>query len=116
MTNKVAGDLTAAPGCLAPQTDWNNGWKMMEHLFYYNSPKAVELLTEEIREVLQDSTDHDQLLADVINRCSKDWEFIEKFTHLYQVNHYFISLINVHFQNLKTLFSDCKRYFPNSNE
>ncbi len=101
MTNKSAGDLTAAHGCLAPQTEWNNGWKMMEHLFYDNSPKAVDLFTEEIREVLQDSTDH--LLADIINRCSRDWEFIEKFTHLYQVNLYFLSLINVHFIFVKNL-------------
>ena len=86
-TNKLVGDSAVAFGCLAPQSDWNNGWTMMEHLFYENSQAAIEFLTEELRDALGDSTDHENLV-DVLSRCKKDWDFIEKFTLLYQVKPY----------------------------
>ncbi|EFX74459.1 hypothetical protein DAPPUDRAFT_307302 [Daphnia pulex] len=86
MSGKPQGDLTTAPGCLAPQTDWNDGWDMMDHLFHENSQQATEWFTDVLKDSLEDSNDLKNL-DDVIHQCSKDWDFIEKFTHLYQIGY-----------------------------
>ncbi len=92
MSGKPQGDLTTAPGCLAPQTDWNDGWDMMDHLFHENSQQATEWFTDVLKDSLEDSNDLKNL-GDVIHQCSKDWDFIEKFTHLYQVPQYLFILL-----------------------
>ena len=81
MTDTPGAEMTVAPGCLAPQADWNNGWKTMEHLFRVNVQQASERITEE----LLDAGDSHQPLGDFLDEHKKDWEFIEQFTHLYQV-------------------------------
>lgn len=73
----------SAPGCLAPQSDWKHGWKLMDQLFHHSRQQAAERIKTEFI----DACDEDELssLSDVLTRRSNDWDFIEKFTHLYQV-------------------------------
>nr|CAH0110281.1 unnamed protein product [Daphnia galeata] len=87
MSGKPQADWqTTATGCLAPQTDWNDGWDMMDHLFHENLQQATEWFTDVLKDSLKDSN-HLEKLDDLINQCSKDWDFIEKFTHLYQIGY-----------------------------
>lgn len=81
MTDKPEADLTVASGCLAPQSDWGSGWKTMQQLFHQNPQKGLERVTEDI---LQAGDSH-QPLEDFLDKHSNDWDFIEQFTHLFQV-------------------------------
>ena len=77
----------SAPGCLAPQSDWKHGWKLMEQLFHKSRQQAAERITSELIEACNE--DDQSSLAHVLTRRSNDWDFIERFTHLYQVRKYY---------------------------
>ena len=95
MSGKPQADWqTTATGCLAPQTDWNDGWDMMDHLFHENLQQATEWFTDVLKDSLKDSNDLEKL-DDLINQCSKDWDFIEKFTHLYPVLRFLKNFMNM---------------------
>ena len=73
----------SAPGCLAPQSDWKHGWKLMEQLFHHSRQQAAERITTEFIDACDE--DESSSLSDILTRRSNDWDFVEKFTHLYQV-------------------------------
>lgn len=81
LSDKPGQDLTVAPGCLAPQSDWEAGWKTMDHLFGLSPQKGAERVAEELLEVGESH----QPLVDFLDQHNNDLEFIEQFTHLYQV-------------------------------
>lgn len=83
-------ELTVSPGCIAPQTNWTEGWRIMDYLFHCEAEVAIEHITEEVRDAHGDSRD----LTTIIEECNNNWDFIEKFTHLYQVNHFLINESN----------------------
>ncbi|XP_057371018.1 sec1 family domain-containing protein 2-like isoform X1 [Daphnia carinata] len=86
MTTEPQGDLTTAPGCLAPQMDWNDGLEMMDHLFHDTQEQATEWFTAMLNDSLEDTNDFDKL-SDLISHCNKNWDYIERFTHLYQIGY-----------------------------
>lgn len=81
LNEKAHGDLTTAPGCLAPQSDWIGTSKTMEHLFHLGHQEGMEYVSEDI---LQAGDSH-QPLADFLDEHGNDWDFVEQFTHLLQV-------------------------------
>lgn len=78
-------DVTAVSGCLAPQTDFNNSWRTMEHLLYEGSEEAINFFEKEFQAAL-DNPNSDYSLTDLTTDCDNNWDFIENFPHLYQVN------------------------------
>lgn len=84
MTENPGENITMAHGCLAPQRNWEDGWNMMGHLFHENPQDATEGFTEELKDALGTSNGDDNLV-NLVSRSKKDWDFIEKNTHLYQV-------------------------------
>ena len=112
MSGKLQGDLTTAPGCLAPQTDLNDGWDIMDHLFQENAQQASEWFKNVLKDSLEELNDL-QTLSDVINQCSKDWDFIEKFPHVYQVILYWFILLTC---TLQVLTADWIRTMSDSEK
>lgn len=82
-------DITAVSGCLAPQTDFNNSWRTMEHLFYEGSEEAINYFQKEFKSALE-IPNSGYSLTDLMTDCDNNWEFIENFPHLYQVNNIYI--------------------------
>lgn len=84
MTKNSASDLTMAPGCIAPQADIQNAWKLMDDLFHMNCQTALRRVTASLTESCGESTDS-KSLADILEKNNKNWDFIEDHMHLYQV-------------------------------
>lgn len=97
MTTEAQGDLTTAAGCLAPQTNWNDGLEMMDHLFHKTEEQATQWITAMLKSSLEDSDDLDEL-ADLISHYNQNWDCIETFTHLYQVDYFVFLPITVAFK------------------
>lgn len=87
MTGKTGEDITVAPGCLAPQMNFNDGWNTMGRLFHECSREAIDSFMNDIKDALEISNDDQSV--DLVSQCNKNWDFIEKYTHLYQVRLFF---------------------------
>ena len=55
----------------------------MEQLFHHSRQQAAERITTEFIDACDE--DESSSLSDILTRRSNDWDFVEKFTHLYQV-------------------------------
>ena len=83
LTKNSKEDLTTVCGCLAPQINFNESWDSMEHLFHEQSDEAIPFFIGELKKASVNSSVDD--LAELVNQCDGNWDFIEKFPHLFQV-------------------------------
>ena len=89
-------DATCIPGSLAQESNWESGWDVMEHLIYRSSQQAVDRITSDL---VRTANVKNLPLKDLLKQKRNDWEFIEQFTHLYQVHLYkliFILVLNLY--------------------
>ena len=78
-------DFTRAPGSLAPESDWQEGWDRMEQLILQPAGEAAQKIIGDVKRIVPVADGVDQV-EDILKRAfNDDWQLIEKHTHLYQV-------------------------------
>ena len=78
-------DFTRAPGSIAPESDWQNGWNRMDQLIHQPAAEATQTIISDLKRTAPVPEGVDQV-EDILKRAFvDDWQLIEGNSHLYQV-------------------------------